>query len=359
MRGAVDLGLRRLRVRNFLWRIEHSQPHARREQPFQGNIEIGLREQPLLHGIHVRLIIVAVFGHGKEVRALIVHSLLQRNRGGFGLTLREVVPLININDRVAVRYHIAAKLPCAAQLILQQESIRTGRLAIDAVVGAHHRFRFALGNGGAERGQVRVLHIVLRYLYIDRVPRRLRPAVHRKMLRRRDDPEILRIIPLQSRYECHPHASGKKWILSVRFLAAAPARIAEDVDIRRPEVQPLHNVPPSCFHGLVMLGAGFRSDDDRHLVDQRVVKRGRQSDRLWKDRRRSGVCNPMQGFTPPVIGRDLKSRNRPRLVHELRSFLLESHLPYQIIDAHLNGLGRIQIDGAAGGLCIRVNKNED
>src|SRR5437879_10774974 len=86
---------------------------------------------------------------------------------------------------------------------------------------------------------------MLRYLNINAVPRRLGTAVHRKMFWRRNDPQIFRIIPLQPGYEGHPHAPRKKGIFPVGLLAPSPTWIAEDVDIRGPEIQPLHNVPPS------------------------------------------------------------------------------------------------------------------
>ena len=56
-----------------------------------------------------------------------------------------------------------------------------------------------------------------------RVPRWLRPAVHRKMFWRGNDPEIFRIVSLQSGDERHAHASGEKRILAIGFLARGPS----------------------------------------------------------------------------------------------------------------------------------------
>ncbi len=196
-----------------------------------------------------------------------------------------------------------------------------------------------------------------------RVPRRLRPAVHREMLRRRDHAKILRIISLQSGYERHTHAPGEKRIFSVRLLSTPPARIAEDIDIRRPEIQPLHNVAPPRPHRLVVLCPSFRPDDDRHLVNQRIIKRGRQPDRLGKHGRRSGIGNAVQRLTPPVVIRHLQVGNCPRLVHQLRSLLLQGHALDQIVHPDVDGLGRVQIHGAPPAVCapartrIRTRKN--
>src|SRR5207245_1265735 len=127
------------------------------------------------------------------------------------------------------------------------------------------------------------------------------------MFWRRNDPQIFRIIPLQPGYEGHPHAPRKKGIFPVGLLAPSPTWIAEDVDIRGPEIQPLHNVPPSGAHRLVMFRSSLRTDHDRHVMDQRVVKRGRQSNRLRKDCCGPGIGYPMYGFAPPVVSRHLKS----------------------------------------------------
>ena len=183
----------------------------------------------------------------------------------------------DVDHRIAVGYYIAVELPRPAQLVLKQKIVGAGRLAVDPVVSAHHRSRLALGDGGAERGKIGVFHVVLGNLDVDAVTRRLRAAVHGEMFRSRDHPVILRVVTLQSGDESHSHAAGKVRIFAVGFLAASPARVAEDVDIRRPEVEPFHDVAASGFDRLIMLGARFGTDDDRHLVNQRLIEGGAQA----------------------------------------------------------------------------------
>src|SRR5579864_754751 len=113
---------------------------------------------------------------------------------------------------------------------------------------------------------------MFRYLDINRVPRWLGPAVHRKMFRSRDDPEVFGIVPLQPGYKSHAHASSEKRIFAVSLLPPSPAWIAKDVDIRRPEVQALHNVPVACLHSLVMFSPSFSANNNRHLVNQGIIK---------------------------------------------------------------------------------------
>ncbi len=51
--------------------------------------------------------------------------------------------------------------------------------------------------------------------------------------------------------------AGKKWIFAVTFLAASPPRIAEDVDVRRPEIETDPGIV-AVADTFFILGAGFR-----------------------------------------------------------------------------------------------------
>ena len=72
--------------------------------------------------------------------------------------------------------------------------------------------------------------------------RGLGAAVHGEVLGRGDDAVVLRIVALHAGDEGDAHARGEERIFAVGFLAAAPARIAEDVDVGRPEVEALEDV---------------------------------------------------------------------------------------------------------------------
>ena len=86
-----------------------------------------------------------------------------------------------------------------------------------------------------------------------------------------------------------------------------------------------------ALYRLIVFRASFGADDDRHLVNQRIVKRRRQPDRLGKHRRGPGIGHSVQGLAPPVIGRHLQVGNRARLIHQLRGLLLQRHALDQII----------------------------
>ena len=55
-----------------------------------------------------------VLGDGEEVGALIVHAMLHRDGRGLRLALGVMMPVINIDDGIAVGDHVAVELPCSA-----------------------------------------------------------------------------------------------------------------------------------------------------------------------------------------------------------------------------------------------------
>jgi hypothetical protein len=83
---------------------------------------------------------------------------------------------------------------------------------------------------------MRVVTFDLASVHIGEVARRLRSAVHCVMLRRSDGEVVLGVLALQTGYVSNTHAARKKRILAIGLLPAAPTGIAEDVQIRRPEV---------------------------------------------------------------------------------------------------------------------------
>ena len=63
------------------------------------------------------------------------------------------------------------------------------------------------------------------------------------------------------------HLAGQERIFAIGLLAAAPARIAEDVDVGRPEIQPLGDamsLARAARH--VELDPRLGADGDRHLL---------------------------------------------------------------------------------------------
>ena len=104
----------------------------------------------------------------------------------------------------------------------------------------------AFNYGSAECGFVSVDLVVFTDVYIREVARRLRPAVYGIVLRGCNGQVVLRIVTLQSGHISDTHAAAEEGIFAVGLLTATPARIAEDVQIRRPEIEaPMIPVCPS------------------------------------------------------------------------------------------------------------------
>ena len=109
-------------------------------------------------------------------------------------------------------------------------------------------------------------------------------------------------------------ARAQKRVLTVGFLTAPPARVAEDVDVRRPEVEAFENVGMPSSFGLGMLDAPFDADRGRHLVNARYIKRRGQTDGLRKFGCSVGG-DAVQGLAPPIVCWHAEAHNRARLVH--------------------------------------------
>ena len=106
-----------------------------------------------------------------------------------------VVALRDIAGRSAIGNHIALKMPLVAQVLLQQHWLRARWLAVNRVVGAHHRTR-AGSNCGTECWKVGVLEIMVRDFHIYSVPRWFRAAMHGEVFWRGQRLQILRIVTL-------------------------------------------------------------------------------------------------------------------------------------------------------------------
>src|SRR5450759_73051 len=338
---AVGLADRDLGVLHHLGWIEQPHLEARLEQPLQVHVHFLLADQVLLHRLQIR-------GNIRRHGAVVVGPLLQRKSRRLGQRFEEAVALVNVRDGAAVGHHVAVELPGAAQRVLQQKGVDTGRLAIDAVVGAHHRTRFALHDRGAERRQVRVFHVVPGGLHVDRVAGGLRTAVHRVVLGRGDGSIVLGIAALHAGDEGHAHAGGQEGIFAVGLLPAAPPGIAEDVDVRRPEVES----EPAAKSGrraagrfplpFVEPGPGLHTDHGCHFIDQRRIPGGAKANHLGKHRHVRG-SDPVQCLAPPGVRRNLQPRDGCRPVHQLAGFLVHRHPGHQVVHTLVERKGGIQV----------------
>src|SRR5215469_10045778 len=104
------------------------------------------------------------------------------------------------------------------------------------------------------------------------MPRGLRAAVYRIVLGRSNGVVVARVVALHTGDKGNAQAPGQKGVFAVGLLAPAPARVTENVDVRRPEIQSFKNVAVTCAHSLRVLDARLGTDRHGHFMDSRRVK---------------------------------------------------------------------------------------
>ena len=260
----------------------------------------------------------------------------------------------NIGHRTAIRDNVALKAPITPQVFLEQNGIRTRWRAVQRVVGTHHGLGFAFHDRRPKRGQIGVLHVMPGGLNVNGVSGGLWTAMHREVFRSGNRFQIDGFVPLQAGDEGNAETPGQVGVLAIGFLAASPARIAEDIDIGGPNRKTAVPVGGTIgMHRGVILGAEFRANDLADLVHQRLVESGSHANRLRKHGRVSGASDTVQALVPPVVLRDTEPRYGARRVAKLRDFLLQRHLRHQVADALLDGQLGIQIGRFSGRLLRR------
>src|ERR1019366_7712000 len=129
---------------------------------------------------------------------------------------------------------VAVKSPVVAKSV-QQKWAGARRQPENRVAGAHDACGFSFCNCCAKRGVVGIREIVRSDFDVEAMADWLRAAMHGKMFWGGNCFQITRIISLQSGHECHADARSEEGIFAIGFLASAPARIAKDIYVGRPE----------------------------------------------------------------------------------------------------------------------------
>ena len=299
-------------------RIKQPQPQPRAHHVHAALGDDLFRDQPALAG-----------GDGVRIAdaAVQIAAVVQRQRGGFEHVVGHAVVLVEVEDRPAVGGHIAVKAPLFAQDVAQQQLAAAARLAVDAVVRAHHALDARLGDELLKRGQVRLPEVLLADHGVEFVALVLRTGVHGEVLGAGRGLHVALFVLLLKRFdELRAELAGQIGILAIRLVAAAPARIAKDVDIGRPEGQALVDVAVAARGLRVVLCAPLGGDDLAHAADQRAVKRRRHADRLREHRGRAGARHAMQRLVPPVVRGNSEPGNGRGVVAQHGRALFKRHL---------------------------------
>ena len=132
--------------------------------------------------------------------------------------------------------------------------------------------------------------------------------------------------PLQAPDHGHAELSGQVGILPVGFHAAAPARVAEDIDVGRPERDALVPVGHAVGQALAVFHAPVVANGRKDFFDQRLVERGRHADGLREGGRLTVARHAVQRFVPPVVGLDAESLHTAVVVPHQGGFFFQAHL---------------------------------
>ena len=232
---------------------------------------------------------------------------------------------MNIGKRPAVGNNMPGKSPLAAQNILQEQFAGAAWLIQRAVIGAHHSLNLGLRDQLLESRQVGGIQIAAADLRVEAVTKFLRPAVNGIMLGAGSSFQVLWVIALQAAHKRSAHFAGQERVFTPGFLAAPPARIAENIDIRRPKGQSLVEVWfPLFSQGLMILGAAFVADGRGDGFHQLRVPGGRHADGLRENRGAAIAADTMQPLVPKVVGRDAQARHTIDRVNKLPEFFFQA-----------------------------------
>ena len=143
------------------------------------------------------------------------------------------------------------------------------------------------------------------------------------------------IIALHSFHESDAQTAGEKWIFTVCFLAASPARIAKDVDIGRPEVEPVIDAVDTFTQRFAIFRASLGADGRSNLAHERNVPSRSETNRLGEDGRIARTSDSMQTFAPPVVFGHVQPWNGDRMILHLGDLLFQGHLADQCVNPAL------------------------
>ena len=220
---------------------------------------------------------------------------------------------------------------------------------VNALVGTHHLGHIALLHQALEGGQIGLPQVALgQVLHVERVTVPLRTAVHGKVLGAGQQLVVsagigrLAVLhALQAVDHRQAHAFRQVWVLAVGLLAAAPARVTEDIDVGSPERQTLIAAYVACALGLLILHTRLVAGSVKAAIDHVIVKRCRHSHRYGKDGGESVAPYAVQRLVPPGKTLQPKAGQSLRLVYHQLRLLLQRQAADKVICTLLGTEGRV------------------
>ena len=252
--------------------------------------------------------------------------------------------LIEIGERPAVGDNESLVTPFAAQDVADQIRGSGAGNPAEAVVGRHHFLDARLGHQILESGKIGLAQIALAHLGIEAMAGAFRPGMHGKVLGTGVRLQHFGIgIALEAPHDRHTELAGQVRIFAVGFHSAAPARVAENVDIGRPEGKPLVLALLARFPGEPVLDPGFVGDGREHGLDLVGVERGGHTDGLREHRGAAVAAHAVERLVPPVVGGNAQTRDGGGIEFDKGHLLFQGQLRQQIGRAYLGGQRLVEI----------------
>jgi hypothetical protein len=157
------------------------------------------------------------------------------------------------------------------------------------------------------------------------------PAVYGVVLRRGHGLQPPGIVALHAAHVRHAHPRGEVRALPEGLVAPAPARVAEDVDVRAPVGEADVDVEDALLRQLVVLCPGLVADGPGHAQQQVGVEGRSEADALGEDGRESSPTHAVQPLGLVVVRRYAQPGDGRRAVHELGDLLVERHARYEAL----------------------------
>ena len=341
---AVHYRVRDSGVLHAFCRIEHAQFETRGEQAFDGYVELLFGNDMIGYGCCQM---------GERSGAFQVTAGFDREGARLFGCRYDLMMLVNIIDRAAVGHDIALEPPFFAQDSGQEAAAAAAGFTVQAVVGAHDRISLPLLDAHFKLRQVGFAEVPFVDLCIEEVTFGLGTAMDSKVFHRRDGFEIVWVVALQAFDEPDGEPAGQPGIFTVGLLSPAPAGIAEDIDIGRPEGQSFVDQPFTFAGEIMVFGPGFVRDGRGHAKLHIFIPCGAQPDGLGENRCQSGSGYAMQAFVPPVVFGDTQAGNGRSGIHHLPDLFFQCHAADEVVYALVDGqVGIHEREGGDGVFCV-------
>ena len=291
------------KIRPGVHSVDFAQADTGYDDPLEIAVEFLLGQKAFLHRLGDGMICVPAFD---------VNSVLHCECGGLLLGLHVLVTALDVEvgDSPAVGDYHSPVTPFSAEHGVDQIVASAAGLALEGVVCGHHLLHVRLGHKVLECREIGLIEIPAGGARVEAVPVRFGPGVHGIMLRAGEELANRAVVrALQAAHNSHSHLSHQIGILPVGLHPAAPAGIAEDIDVRGPEGEVLIALVAALGICDAVLHAGLVAYRREHVVHQRIVEgRGHC---YGHGEGGGGAVAPysVQGLVPPVILLDAEARD--------------------------------------------------